>query len=252
MTEQEQKPAQRARSGRSPSYPGIPLEQAIKRAKIIYGHEKRNKAPVSVMMSHWGYANPTSGRASVTFAALKKFGLVADEGSGINRPAWLTDLAFEILHAPLDDKRAAIRRSALMPPIHRELWEQYGADLPSDHSLKWTLMDQRGFTPTGADEFIREFRETIAYAGLGETATDPEPAQDEEWDDENSQPNRDDTRRQGMSDETLTIPVPIIGGTPVTVAGRFPITEAAWTQFMAVLEAMKPGLVASESSNAAE
>ena len=46
-----------------------------------------------------------------------------------------------------------------------------------------------------------------------------------------------------MSGNVLTIPVPIIGGKPVTVEGEFPISEAAWTQFMAVLNAMKPGLV---------
>ena len=37
----------------------------------------------------------------------------------------------------------------------------------------------------------------------------------------------------------------IIGGSPVTVEGVFPITPAAWDQFIAVLNAMKPGLVAS-------
>ena len=55
-----------------------------------------------------------------------------------------------------------------------------------------------------------------------------------------------------MSGNTLTIPVPVIGGSPVTVVGEFPITEAAWSQFMAVLAAMKPGLVASEPPDATD
>ena len=46
-----------------------------------------------------------------------------------------------------------------------------------------------------------------------------------------------------MSGNTLTIPVPVIGGAPVPIEGEFPISEAAWSQFMAVLNAMKPGLV---------
>ena len=46
-----------------------------------------------------------------------------------------------------------------------------------------------------------------------------------------------------MSGQTYTIPVPIIGGKPVMIEGEFPISEAAWAQFLAVLAAMKPGLV---------
>ena len=49
-----------------------------------------------------------------------------------------------------------------------------------------------------------------------------------------------------MNGNVLTIPVPIIGGSPVMVEGEFPISEAAWSQFIAVLEAMKPGLVKPE------
>jgi hypothetical protein len=50
-----------------------------------------------------------------------------------------------------------------------------------------------------------------------------------------------------MSDSgVLTIPVPVVGGNPITVEGEFPVSEAAWEQFMAVLAAMKPGLVAHE------
>jgi hypothetical protein len=33
------------------------------------------------------------------------------------------------------------------------------------------------------------------------------------------------------------------GGKQITVTGRWPVTQAQWAHFMAVLEAMKPGLV---------
>ena len=43
-----------------------------------------------------------------------------------------------------------------------------------------------------------------------------------------------------------TYAVPIGPGTNVTVAGEFPLTEQEWAQMMAVLNAMKPGLLKSE------
>lgn len=49
-----------------------------------------------------------------------------------------------------------------------------------------------------------------------------------------------------MSDAgVLTYAVPVAAGTDVTIEGRFPLTEAEWNQFIAVLTAMKPGLVGS-------
>jgi hypothetical protein len=240
----------RAKRGRSPSYPGISLAAAIDRARTVWEHEKRNATPVRVMMKHWGYTNPAGGLAAVTFSALKKFGLVEDEGSGPDRLAKLTELAFEILNNPHPEQ--AVREAALRPPIHRELWEQYATELPSGESLKWTLL-QRGFTESGASEFIREYRETIAFARLnGGTPKGAADADHEELEDEKPPAERPGSRqtppnprnRGGMRGNVLTIPVPVIGGSPVTIEGEFPITEAAWDQFMAVLGAMKPGLVA--------
>jgi transposase-like protein len=59
-------------------------------------------------------------------------------------------------------------------------------------------------------------------------------------------------RKRFMSENTLSIPVPIIGGEAVIVEGQFPITEAAWAQFMAVLNAMKPGLVQQPATDDSE
>lgn len=245
--------ARRPKAGRSPSYPGIPLSTAIERTRTIWDKEKRNSAPVRLMMKHWGYNNPTGGMAGVTFGALKKFGLVEDDGSGLDRPAKLTDLAFEILNNP--NPEDAIRQAALRPPIHAELWSQYGAELPSEDSLKWTLL-QRGFTDSGATEFIREYRDTVAFARLAEGTpkglADDDSEEDDEQDDETSRKRRQPQKqrnRGGVSGDVLTIPVPVIGGSPVTIEGEFPISEAAWAQFMAVLEAMKPGLVSTAQQN---
>jgi hypothetical protein len=255
----------RPRTGRSPSYPGIPLDVAIERARTVYRQERRNPAPVRVIVGHWGYTNPTSGAASVTYAALRKFGLVDEEGTGQGRVARLTDLAYEIIHNP--DPREAIWTAAMNPPIHQEFWSAYGNDLPSDDSLRWMLI-QRGFTERGANEFIEEYKATLAFAGEGvgdtvqgehmlradrdgshDTRQQEQAHQRNDHRDGGQREERQEERREprgggGRSGNVLTIPVPIVGGSPITVEGEFPVSEAGWTQFIAVLQAMKPGLVA--------
>ncbi len=46
-----------------------------------------------------------------------------------------------------------------------------------------------------------------------------------------------------------TIAVPLLGSPPVIVEGKFPVSEAEWTYLMAVLSAMKPGLVLPPASD---
>ncbi len=167
--------AERKKKDRSPSYPAIDLETALERARQLLSKEGRHYAPISAILQHWGYATKSSG-GLLTTAALKKFGLLEDQGSGENRKARITDLAYRILidDRPNSEQRAAlIREAALTPPIHAELWQERGPDgsLPSDVTLRFTLRTERGFTETAASDLINEFRQTIAFAGLDQTDT---------------------------------------------------------------------------------
>ena len=44
------------------------------------------------------------------------------------------------------------------------------------------------------------------------------------------------------------VPIPLPGGGTITVQAALPITEANWDYWLAVLTAMKPGLVLPEPS----
>jgi len=259
----ETKPAGRPRK-RSPSYPAINLEQAIKRAGEIWTREQDYAAPLSAVFSLWGY-KAGAGNANLAVAALRKFGLVEYEGIGDARKVKLTPLAVQILNHPDPDRRSqAVKQAALRPEIHRELWEKYQGRLPSDDTLRWELERERDFSRSGAAEFIPEYRQTIAFARLSES--DSVEPQTPESEDENVDQDGagdggsvgDGGKRPrklvgGMSHSgVLTIPVPVIGGSPITVEGIFPVTEAAWEQFLAVLNAMKPGLVRSEDTDELE
>src|SRR5579862_7484900 len=47
--------AEKRKRMRSPAYPYINLEAAIKRAQEFYNKEQRNAAPLKVAVKHWGY-----------------------------------------------------------------------------------------------------------------------------------------------------------------------------------------------------
>lgn len=275
MSETTETPPRRKRrnTGRSPAYPAISLDKAMQRVKQLYDQDRQYPIPVAKVASTWGYAN-LNGPAALAVSALKKFGLVDDEGSKEERTIAVSDLAVQILNHPAEDARErAIKEAALRPPIHREMWDQYGTNLPSEATLEWRLTRDRGFTDTGAKEFIREYVDTIIYAKLGEEDASSSAPSDRSkggedlreatsssapeitstnrpmWTHETTLPPGVTTPSPGDASPVQSYPIPIAlqGRPPVVVSGPFPLSETEWTQFKAVLEAMRPVLVSSES-----
>jgi hypothetical protein len=166
---------------RSPPYPSIPLAKAIERSGALYTKALHHSVPLSVAANAWEYGVKSSGTFA-TIAALKQFGLLTDEGSGDKRKIRLTDTAVRLVRDqdPNSEKRrAAIRTAALAPKIHSELWEKYGvagASGAMDVAVKSYLTLDRAddgaaaYSDDAANELIAEYRQTIAFAGLLESA----------------------------------------------------------------------------------
>lgn len=247
--------------GRSPSYPGIDLKEALERSHALYKAEGKHAAPVETILAHWGY-KPNSGPGLVAIAALKKFGLLIDEGSGRNRKARLSDDAtrFALDTRPESTLRhKALGVAALTPTVHRELWKAYGASLPSDANLRYELVTERGFTEAGADEFIPQYKRTLAFANLlddGKLSVDEE---DKTRQGDNfmtppaaltetppASPLANDTARR----EPRVFPIPISDRESAALQVTYPLTPKGWAQMMKVLEAMKPGLIEGEDDRA--
>ena len=252
MTDTTAPASARKPTGRSPSFPAINLETAIRRTRELYERERQHPTPVEKIVQYWGYKGMT-GPASLSLAALKKFGLMADEGKGAERRGHLTHLAVDVIANPDPQARsAAIKQAALTPSAHRELWQRYAQSLPSDANLQWELVRQRGFTESGAEDFIREYRQTVAFAQLeasdqasGATANDDDDAQAVDDDGPASHAPTLPTQPQAPS-AANRYPIPIFNGKAVVIEGEFPLSEEDWSQFMAVLSAMKPALVARD------
>jgi len=258
-------PERKTKRPRSPSYPGIGLEQAIERARELYKKESRNAAPIDAILSHWGY-KPKSGAGGVVVAALKKFSLLDDEGSGEGRTARLTDLGLDIILAPegSPERRKAIQQAAVMPGIHQELLEKFPSGLPSDETLIYYLTRDRQFTDGAARELADELRATLAFAGLSHagdilgSVADDKPIEEARVMTPVADPpltrQTHESRLQPLTPEgrQRAVQLPVPGTSWVTLQGEFPMTEEAWDQMIALLSAMKPGLVAAPAAPAAE
>jgi hypothetical protein len=158
----------KGRKHRSPTYPGINLQQAVKRAAELYAQDGRNPASFRAAVTHWKYSEKSSG-ALITIAALKSFGLVNELESKNGRTFQLSPLGLKIIadkRPESPERDAAIREAALLPKIHAELWRKYNGNLPSDAELQYRLENDWHFNVNAINPFIRELRDTIAYAGL--------------------------------------------------------------------------------------
>ena len=242
---------------RSPSYPGIDLESAIKRAQEFYDQEKRNAANAEIAVKHWGF-KPTSGGGFVVIAALKAFGLVSDTGSGKSRKIQLTDLALRIILDKRPDspeRDSAIKQAALMPKIHASLWTKYRSNLPSDENLKHELIFERKFNENTVGDFIKEYRDTIKFAKLADSDSIPPSAEDsvetsaEDWGQsvQDQQVTRESPKAanplQTLATTNMELSIPVEfaseGQEPVIARLRFnaPIKKEYLTKIRAFLEA---------------
>jgi hypothetical protein len=157
---------------RSPSFPFISLREAEDRARAFHQEEKRNAAPPQVAFAYWGYHSPKSSGGPRTLAALRAYGLL--EGDEEVR---LTGLALAILQKESPaERQAQLREAALLPPVHRTIWSAYSTELPSDATLRAFLEKKLAFNPDAVPGFLRNYRETLAFAGLVSGAPPPERA----------------------------------------------------------------------------
>jgi hypothetical protein len=258
-TTPEDNPSSDRKRPRSPGYPALDLKAALDRARLLYKAEGRNRAPVNTILDHWGY-KAGSGAGMVAIAALKKFGLVTDDGSGASRKAKLSEEALRILLDERDlspEREALIRKAALKPGIYATLWSKYGGELPSDATLRHELIFDYNFTELGASEFIGPFRTTIAFARLGE-GDRSQPTDVRNGDEETETHDEGGVASLGANTPGIVrsspkggqdISIPVAPGEYVIIRANFPLADGKWQMMLSVLQAMKPALVAPEQTN---
>lgn len=163
---------------RSPPYPSLALPKAIERAQQLYAKAQHHDVSHVVLADAWSYGAKSSGLWA-TAAALLHYGLLNDDGTGKGRKFKLTDAAHRIIldaEPNSTKRRETIQRAALKPMIHAELWAKYkDAKGLSDAVLKnYLMLDRRDagqapYSDGAADEVVRIYRDTVAFAGLADS-----------------------------------------------------------------------------------
>jgi hypothetical protein len=268
MSETSSRPAAKQRR----RYPLLNLEQAVDRLRILHDRERLNAAPADVIVQHWGFKSINTGPASSAYSAVKQFGLLDETGSGKQRKASISPRGRAILTAPADVRQEELRAAALEPTMNRLIWERYGAHTGSPEAFRWHLISDLGFSDTGAKEFAKQYEATIRFAGLDdedspteaadlavdsdephdvgpvEAASYPVAPTSDVWHTRSGQRVEVPVHHAPSSARMSRHAIPLVGGKQVILEGEFPLSEAAWQGFLAVLQAFKPGLVEAEGA----
>jgi hypothetical protein len=153
---------------RSPAYPAIDLQTALSRASALWTKINRHAAPLDAIAGYWGY-DKKSSKAMSEASAMIKFGLLTDEGIGANRTIKLTENGIKLSYNPdtnSEEHWEELKKVALSPAIHQELWDRYQGNLPDDAVIKRYLVVDKKFNEQYVDDFISQFRRTIEFAKL--------------------------------------------------------------------------------------
>jgi hypothetical protein len=159
--------------GRGPSYPYVGLDEAIGQARKVYDYAKRGPAAVESVVTEGLKYSATSSSGQKVLAALRSFGLIEDTPGSNGKSIKLTQRAIRIL---LDDQNSTerqeeIRNAAISPKWYEYCWKKWGTEMPP--AMRSNLLIDHGFVESTVDGFIKDYKATIAFAGLLESPAAP-------------------------------------------------------------------------------
>src|SRR5882724_1425513 len=152
---------------RGPAYPSVNLQEAVELARKLYDYAKRSPVLMDATMKDVWKISPTSSNAGKLSAALKYFGLT-EEGNGVEgkKTIKVSDRAYRILVDAEDspERIQSIRDAALSPRWYLYCWNKWGADVPQ--AARSHLIFEQKFVESTADEFLKDYKATITFAGI--------------------------------------------------------------------------------------
>jgi hypothetical protein len=146
---------------RSPNYPQFSLREALDKVRKVYEAEHTHPAAKEVIVQDLGYSG-LNGASAVAIGSLNRYGLLEQAGEGLR----VSDAAVAALELSKGDPThdSALRSLALTPTLFAELNRQFGNRLPSETSLRHSLIKQ-GFLPKAAEDVIRIYRDNLELVG---------------------------------------------------------------------------------------
>jgi hypothetical protein len=163
---------------RSPSYPSMPLRDAVIAVRKIEGPYR--SAPVDRLEASKlvGYSS-MSGPANQALSSLAAYGLIDRAGKGMIR---VTPRAKAILHPNNDDEfKRNLRAAGSEPQLFQQILEHFsGVQVPPESGVV-SYLNRQGFNQSAIRPAVKAFLQTMYYleeAGVSEShgpAAAPEP-----------------------------------------------------------------------------
>ncbi len=159
---------------RSPAYPHISLREAMEVVADLEAAADASRVMTLTEAAEALSLKPESSWLNLRLAALKKFGLIDDLPASETRERRLrlTSQSLLINSLPYEETISRVMRqqAALRPPIYEDLWNRFGPILPANEPMREYLVKERQFNPQSVDALLENFRSTVEYAGLMESA----------------------------------------------------------------------------------
>ncbi|MEM8955093.1 MAG: hypothetical protein AAGD22_13155 [Verrucomicrobiota bacterium] len=152
-------------STRSPRFPFIPLQRALKHTLTLHEHFKTAATPAPKAMKALGF-DTMSGKANKLIAALRAYGLVTVDKQRV-RKITVTPTGFRLAKNFSAPKSLnALRLAALAPTPFRRLWENRPGI--TEEKLAAALK-KRNFTEQGAERAAKVYMANVRFAQLEDT-----------------------------------------------------------------------------------
>lgn len=147
---------------RSPNFPTLSLEEAIKVAGELYSKVRKVTVDREAAAKELGYSGLT-GRSQKVLGALNQYGFMDNVAKGQCR---ITDLAEQALHGfPEAEKIGAIHKAAHSPALFDAIFSEFGEKIESEHAIRSFLL-KRGFTDRGVESALQSFLESQRFLEL--------------------------------------------------------------------------------------
>ena len=162
---------------RSPAFPVVPLETALERLAEFEEHYKRSPARPEKVGEAWSIKN--KAYADRIAAAPRYFGLLEYQGSAKDRSIVISDEGRKYLRAHQEETKQEVRKAAaLRPKKIADFWSVWGTDRPADAACLDDLIQNHGFSDGDAQDFLKVYDSTIAYARLSDSDKAPPDLQE--------------------------------------------------------------------------
>lgn len=145
-------------------FPFINVAKSLERARAVYENDKSGKGlKMPVAFAAWSYSDKSSGGFQ-TVAALKSYGLLADEGSKDDRAVKLTSEARQYFQSEIEEDRARLRSAfAARPPLMAHLLEHWDRGTVEDPVARTYLKTEIGLNEQSARSALGIYKDNLSF-----------------------------------------------------------------------------------------